>query len=159
MTVDTRDTASRLGRICLNLLLEGAACALGSLDNRFMRSLIGRRSDQTLGKRLPMRLPDARFCTAWASKSSADGSIATPAWPDCADNQFSSPEVTPHEFFNAEFVAMRRAVHCHDSPWSKRRYRSEHKTYRLPNLADGTGMSRLPGGAASGQIGSGKVVA
>lgn len=84
MTDDGREAAPRIRHSCLNLLLDGIASVLDCLDNNFMRRLLGLRSApcQALNKRMPMRLPDAGFCTSWASKTRSGGSVATPARVD-----------------------------------------------------------------------------
>ncbi len=88
MIAYSREAATRIRDICLNLLLDGIACMLGYLDNNFMRRLLGLRGApcQSLEKLMPMQLPDASFCTSWAARSGARGFIDTPA---CMDEQGS----------------------------------------------------------------------
>jgi hypothetical protein len=69
--IDAAKTAARIKHICLYLLLEGAAYMLDCLDNRFVDKLTGWRgvSSQAIGGRMPMPLPNAASCTAWAVRN------------------------------------------------------------------------------------------
>jgi hypothetical protein len=61
------------GRKTLGLLLESVASVLQELEGNFMRRLaIGRGvRPPSPGENMPLRLPDARFRTAWAGRPSA----------------------------------------------------------------------------------------
>ena len=69
--INANKIGARFKHICLNLLLEGAACVLDCLDSRCMNKLTGWRGvpSQAIGGRMPMRLPNASSCTAWAIRN------------------------------------------------------------------------------------------
>jgi hypothetical protein len=115
MMVDTHETAARIKRICLNLLLDGATCVLDCLDNRFVHKLTGWRgvSCQAFGGRMPMCLPDARSCTSWVVRTRHES--ATSNYLDAEQFQFSSPEATHHAFSKTGIIletAVERARVC-----------------------------------------------
>jgi len=141
MTTDMREIGARIKSFCLALLLERTAAVLYNLlDHRFMRNLIDWRGARchVPGGRMPICLPDAHFCTAWTAGTSHTG--ATPIGLDSAQFPFTSPEVSPHEFFNAEFAAVSRSVYRHDTARYKRRFGTGRRTDRLPKPADGAGV-------------------
>ena len=70
MAINIPQASRRIGHVSLDLLLEAVASVLDCLDSHLIRSLTGRRSFpyRALGGRMQMRLPDARFYTAWTAR-------------------------------------------------------------------------------------------
>lgn len=64
-----------IGRLCFSVLLDGVASMLECLNDQVVSRLTRRKalSSRDFNRRLRLRLPDARCCTAWSVNSRNDG--------------------------------------------------------------------------------------